>query len=448
MTWGTLALALATSLGAPLAASESPAELLSRYLQIDTSNPPGGEAAAAEFLAELLHREGVATRLLVSPGGRTNLYARLDGGQRAEGSIVLMHHMDVVPPAEGWTVEPFSGMRLDGFLWGPGAVDDKSLGIAQLLGFLEVAREGGDLAHDLILLAVADEETGGAEGTAWILDRHPELFADTVGVLTEGGSNRVFKEKTFWWGIEVAQKRPLWLEIETRGRPGHGSKIDLHSAPNQILRALNGVLDLPREYRLVPEVRTYFESVAALAPQDDDWLAGVEAAIASDRIEGYLRPGQHNLFLDTIQVTVLDAGQQVNAIPDRARARIDVRALPDTDLDALLHRIRTALGDKAEVRVLLDAPPVEPSPTDSVLFRCLQSALADQAPSIPMMIAGVTDARHFRRLGIPAYGFSPFAAGLGDAQGVHGSDERLSEKIFERGVLTMTRVVRDCAGAR
>jgi acetylornithine deacetylase/succinyl-diaminopimelate desuccinylase-like protein len=351
-----------------------------------------------------------------------------------------------VPPAEGWTVEPFSGARQDGFLWGPGAVDDKSLGIAHLLGFLESARADEDLAHDLILLAVADEETGGAQGTAWILERHPELFADTVGVLTEGGSNRVFNEKTFWWGIEVAQKRPLWLEVETRGRPGHGSRIDLHSAPNQLLRALNGVLDLPREYRLVPEVRSYFESIASLAPQHDDWLSRAEAALASERMEGFLQPGQHNLFLDTIQVTVLDSGQQVNAIPNRARAQIDVRALPDADLDALLNRIQSALGDNVEVRVLLDAPPVEPSPADSTLFLCLQESLADRAPAVPMMIAGVTDARHFRRLGIPAYGFSPFAAGFGDAQGVHGSDERISEQIFERGVVTMTRVIRDCTG--
>ena len=439
------ALALGLLAAAPSKADTS-AELLRAYLRIDTSNPPGGEAAAAAFLAEHLHRERIPTKLLVSPGGRTSLYARLEGGPGASGTLVLLHHMDVVPPGDGWSVPPFSGERRDGFLWGAGAVDDKSLGIAHLQAFLELRRSGADLAHHIVLLAVADEETGGSEGTAWILERHADLFTDTRAVLTEGGSNRVFDGRTQWWGIEVAQKRPLWLEIVTEGRAGHGSALDLHSAPNKLVHALSGLLDMPREYRVTDEARVFFDALDELKPAGTPrWIDKVEAAIESDRIERVLPPGQHNLFLDTAQITLLESGRQVNAIPHRARALVDVRALPDTDTAELLSRIRTAVGGQARVRVILDEPASDPSPTTDPTYRCLEATLGRSAAVVPTFIAGVTDARHFRRRGIPSYGLSPFPIGSEDAQGVHGTDERLAETAFERGVEIMVDLLESCA---
>ena len=444
---GAIALTLVALASGPARAAESTTGLLQQYLRIDTSNPPGGEAEAAGFLAALLHRQGLATQLLVSPGGRTNLYARLDGGPRAQGAIVLMHHMDVVPPASGWSAPPFSGELGEGFIWGAGAVDDKSLGIAHLVAFLELARRGAPLAHDLIFLAVADEETGGSEGTAWLLERHGDLFADTLAVLTEGGNNRAFRGRLAWWGVEVAQKRPLWLEVSARGRAGHGSTADLATAPAQLLRGLSRLLERPRKYRITDETRAFFASLERLAPSDrKPWLERVEGAIRRGTIERQLPPGQHNLFLDTLQVTVLEAGRQVNAVPARARAMIDIRLLPDTDTDRLLEEIGDLLGPDISVEVLLRAPPAQPSPTDTPIYACLERTLGSSAPVVPSFIVGVTDARYFRQRGIPAYGFSPFELAPGDAQGVHGVDERISERAFERGVTTMTELVSACVG--
>lgn len=438
---------LAASVAQPASGepASSASDLLVRYLRIDSSNPPGNEADAARFLADRLHRRGVPTRLLVSPEGRTSLYARLDGGPKAEGTLVLLHHMDVVPPGPGWSTEPFSGERRDGFVWGAGAVDDKSLGIAHLMAFLDRHRRGGELAHHLVFLAVADEETGGRQGTGWLLERHPDLFDDVVGVWTEGGSNRTFDGRIQWWGVEVAQKRPLWLELTTQGKPGHGSKLDLHTAPHRLVRALDRLLERPRVYRITDEARLFFSSVGAIGGGfGDDWLPRLEQAIAAGRAETTLRPGQHNLFLDTFQITRLEAGRQVNVIPRRARALIDVRVLPDTDTDDLLADLRATLGPEVRIEVVLDAPAVPPSPTDTPLYRCLEPVLEPRAPLVPTFIAGVTDARYFRQRGIPAYGLSPFAIGLGDAYGVHGVNERISVEVFETGVERMIELVRRC----
>jgi|GEM_PF-4265402 len=94
--------------------------LLSRYIQIDTTNPPGNELKAAQFLQAILDREGIGSRIIESAPGRANIFARLkgDGSKKA---LVLMHHMDVVPADGGlWKVPPFSGAIKNGEIWGRG----------------------------------------------------------------------------------------------------------------------------------------------------------------------------------------------------------------------------------------------------------------------------------------------------------------------------------------
>ncbi len=210
---------------APTRLSEA-ALWLQQYLRIDTTNPPGREQRAAAFLAGILHREGINTRTLVSPQGRTSLWARLAAPGSNGRAILLLHHTDVVPAGPGWTVPPFAGLVRDGRLWGRGAVDDKSLGIAQLAAFVSLKRRKVPLARDVIYLAVADEENGGGQGVGWLMQQHPNLFKGVEGVVGEGGRAQVSGDgRILWWGIEVAQKRPLWLRVTTFGRGGHGSSI-------------------------------------------------------------------------------------------------------------------------------------------------------------------------------------------------------------------------------
>jgi acetylornithine deacetylase/succinyl-diaminopimelate desuccinylase-like protein len=214
-----------------------PAEWLRGYLRFDTTNPPGGEAAAVAYLARILHRNGIATQTLVAPGGRASLYARLEGRREGDG-LLLHHHVDVVAPGPDWTVPPFEGMVRDGALWGRGAIDVKSLGIAHLATLVALRREGIQPERDVAFLAVADEESGGASGTAWLWRHHPELFEGIGAVYCEGGTNRAPRGNVEWWGLEVAQKRPLWLRVTAHGRPGHASGLNPHSAMHKLIGAL------------------------------------------------------------------------------------------------------------------------------------------------------------------------------------------------------------------
>jgi acetylornithine deacetylase/succinyl-diaminopimelate desuccinylase-like protein len=422
------------------------ARWLQSYVQIDTTNPPGHEERAASLLSDILHREGIATSLYVSPSGRVNLYAKLDSGHPERGAIVLLHHMDVVPPGSDWQLDPFGGVIHDGELWGRGAIDDKSLGIAHLAAFLALHRSHATLTRDVVFLSTSDEESGGGNGTGWLFEAHPELFDKVAGVLTEGGSNRSVGDRVLWWGVEVTQKRPLWLRVSARGEGGHASRLDRNTATDRLVEGLARVVRRPPQWHLSPDAENYFEDIARFqSARYRDAYMHLDEIAADGRLTDYLLPGQPTYFLDTVQVTQLHAGDRVNVIPTKATATLDARLLPDTDSQGFLDSIKTLLGPGFHVEVLLESPPAAASPSSGPIWDCVADVLGESAPVVPSFIAGVTDARYFRQHGVPAYGVSPFLLDGVEMRGVHGVDEAIPLDAFERGVETMTRILRRCA---
>ena len=427
----------------PAASLSEAAGWLQEYLRIDTSNPPGNEGRAADFLAGILQREGIPYRIFKSPQGRANLYARLASPRSGGRALVLVHHMDVVPAGPGWTIGPFSGKVRDGSLWGRGALDDKCLGVLHLAALIDLKRRGSPLERDVIFLAVADEESGGLQGTGWLLAQHPELFQGVEAVVGEGGRNQVTPAgKLFWWGVEVAQKRPLWLEVATTGRPGHGSGVNPASASHVLIQGLARLLAAPPRWRVSPPVRAHAHAIAP--HQNPHWrrvFSNIDAVITPTGPKEFLLPGMASLFLDTVQVTVVRVGNRINVIPGRALAQIDVRLLPDTDAGAFLADVERRLGEGFDVKVVLTAPPSPPSPTAGRFYEALQRALRREGPVVPAFISGFTDSRYFRQRGIPAYGFLPLKLGPGDTEGIHGPDEHISLAELDRGVERMRRVL-------
>jgi acetylornithine deacetylase/succinyl-diaminopimelate desuccinylase-like protein len=426
----------------PVRLSEA-AAWLRGYLRIDTSNPPGNERQAASYLAALLAHEDFAPRLWLSPGGRASLSARLSSPRSGGRAVLLLHHMDVVAPGPGWTVPPFAGLVRDGRMWGRGALDDKSLGIADFAALVDLRRKRASLERDVVFLAVADEESGGQEGTAWLLERHPELFAGVEAVVCEGGRSQVAGGRLMWWGVEVAQKRPLWLEVTATGRGGHGSGLNPESANHQLIAGLARLLALPAEWRVTPAARRYLQSIAPLQPQH--WrrlLANIDQAIDPRRgPREFLFPGMGNLLVDTVQVTVVAGGERINVVPEEARAQLDIRLLPDTDGAAFLARVHGALGPDLRVKVLLTAPPSQPSPAAGRLYTAVEQTLGKEAPVAPALIPGFTDSHFFRERSIPAYGLSPFVLDAADTRGIHGPDEHIPLAELDRGVDRMRRLL-------
>jgi len=422
-------------------------EALIQYLRIDTSNPPGNETAGAKFLQERLAKEGIAATLVGSDPTRQSLYARLSSGTN-EKALLLLHHIDVVPVmATEWTKPAFAGLREGGYIWGRGAIDDKSLGIAQLMAFLELKRRNVRLKRDVILLAVADEEQGSKHGLGELMASRSDLFANVGYVLNEGGANETVIDRVTLWGIEVQQKVPLWLRLTATGAGGHAAGVPPDGgAAAKLVRALAAIDRIETPYRLTPAVMQLFRASGALRKDArGELLRTITNPPDAAKIDDVLPPGYRVLLRDTIAITHLDAGRSVNALPAKAIAEIDVRLLPESDPLPMLDRIRQAAGKGIEIDVLLQGQPTPASSTDTDLYRLLVRDLqaAYPAPVVPYVTAGTSDSRWFRARGITAYGVFPFKVNYYDAGTSHGADERIRARFFPDGVRLMRRIVAD-----
>jgi acetylornithine deacetylase/succinyl-diaminopimelate desuccinylase-like protein len=173
--------------------------LLSDLIRINTTNPPGNETEAAKYLAQNLEKEGLKCELFESAPGRGSIVTRLKG-KKTKPSLLLLSHLDVVAanPKE-WSVDPFGGIIKEGFVWGRGAVDMKSMTAMEVMVMKLLKRNDAKLKGDVILAATADEEKGGEAGAGWLVRNHPEkIQADYV--INEGGrtSNSNKRKKHFY----------------------------------------------------------------------------------------------------------------------------------------------------------------------------------------------------------------------------------------------------------
>jgi acetylornithine deacetylase/succinyl-diaminopimelate desuccinylase-like protein len=455
MTRTASALALFVMLGAsPISAQTRPVdwhsiasesqEILGDYLRINTTNPPGNELAAARFLKSILDREGIEAAILdtteLGPN-RANLYARLRGNG-SKRAIALVHHMDVVPAtAASWSVDPFSGVVKDGYIWGRGAIDMKGTGVAQLMAMIALKRSGAPLNRDIVFIANADEELTSTGGITFVA-RHPDLLKDVEYLITEGADNSIDNERVVYFAVGVAEKRTFWQRLTVNGVPSHGSRPTKQNPVPRLVTALYRISQFETPLHVTPGVDKFFRDVARTYPEPQrSWLSNVRSALENPKARDWiLSDVSWNAFLrNTISLTGLTGSNKTNVIPGVATADIDVRLLPDQDPAGFLETLKAVVGDTAVHFTTLLQPktPLE-SPIDTELFRAIEKAAHEREPSAfvttPMETAA-TDRPTYRKLGITTYGFSPFLIPRTEIQrGMHGNDERLSVANVGYGV--------------
>src|SRR5216117_1261902 len=417
--------------------------LLSQYLRINTTNPPGNEIAAARWLAQVLQREGIEARIFEPAPGKANLYARLAGDGSAR-PIILLNHMDVVVASPEYrSVDPFSGLIKDGYIWGRGALDMKGEAIAQLMTLLALRRAHLPLKRDIIFLATADEEIGAGVGAAWIEDRQPGLVKDAEFLLNEGGLTRSDGHGGVqYYGIGTTEKSPFWLDAIARGTAGHGSRPTPDNPVHRLVRALNKIAAWQTPLIVTPTVERSFRDLATIEPDSTlhGWLGDLRSALKdSNAVRTITADLTYNALLrNTISITGLKGSDKTNVIPPIATAALDVRLLPGQDPAAFLADLVRVVGDTA-VTFRPQGPnwPATESSTETEMFRAITAvAHARQSNALvtTVMLPGFTDSHHFRRMGIASYGLSPFPLTLGDTRGVHGTDERISIDALRFGV--------------
>ena len=428
------------------------ASFLSRYIQIDTTNPPGNEIKAAEFLKSIFDREGIEARIIESAPGRANLYAVLRGdGSRK--SLILLNHMDVVPADEKlWKEKPFGGELKDGVIWGRGALDDKGPAIMELAALLALKRHKIALKSDVVFLGTADEEAGGALGAGYLLAKHPDLFNNVGVVFNEGGGIRVGEDgHARVYSVSVAEKTPLWLRLTATGTPGHGSAPGNDMALHKLIAALNRIMRYESPIKVVPEVQKFYADTAQTAPESrrtgyrDLRRALEDSAFRSEFLADARERGTVS---NTIAITRITGSAKVNVISGMATAEIDIRLLPGEDPKIMINELRRLIDDDSiNIEVLLSFPAAL-SPPHPEAMRVITEFAKSHDPGVPVvspLVRGFTDCHFFREKGIPCLGFMPRRTPPSSEGLVHGVDERIHLESFNFGIRAMYEIVRRLA---
>jgi len=428
------------------AVQQEATRLLSAYVRINTTNPPGNELAAARFLAARFQQAGIETQVFESAAGRGAVLARVKGTD-AGRPVVLLNHLDVVPAnPEGWDVPPFAGVVRDGYVYGRGALDCKGVGTVDAMTLLLLKRQGVALHRDVIFLGTADEEAGGQMGAGWMAAQHLDAVRNAEFVLNEGGHILVLPSGDRVYEVAVSEKTPCWLRLTATGAAGHGSAPPPDTSVTRLLRALDRLGQYQPEVRVVPEVQAYYAARAALQSEGlRASYADLRAALAEPGFRTEFLSAPHNAALvrNTLTPTVLRAGDKTNVIPRSATAELDCRLLPDEDPDRFLRTIKDTIADpEVTVEVLLNFPPSS-SPTDTALFKAIRGlADRDGAPVVPSVLTGFTDSHYFRAHDIVSYGFTPFALSEDETNREHGTNERLSTENLREGTRRLVDLLR------
>jgi acetylornithine deacetylase/succinyl-diaminopimelate desuccinylase-like protein len=423
-------------------------ELLSQYLQIDTTNPPGNENKGVEFFAGILEKEGFEYKTYEAASGRSSIKAVLPGSGE-KGAVILLNHIDVVPArADEWSVDPFSGAVKDGFIYGRGALDMKSLGILELLALLEIKKQGLTPNRDIMFLAVADEETGGAKGAQYLLDNYPDEFQADL-VLNEGGFGLtdVLADRPLFM-IATAEKGVCQLKLTRTGSPGHGSTPHGDNALEKMVQGLSRVLVEENPLIVTPLIAEYFKQLATewefLKPYLEDGRAEtlIDVLTQSGMID---IPQMSAMLRNTFSLNRLHSGNKTNVIPSRAEAEFDIRLLPGTEPDAVIDRIENVLADKnIKVEPIKKARASE-SPMDTEDFSVIKNVHLEHYPdalAVASLLFGASDSRFFRKKGIPCYGVCPMLINMEELSRIHGIDERISDDNMIKGSRVFTDIVK------
>jgi acetylornithine deacetylase/succinyl-diaminopimelate desuccinylase-like protein len=430
----------------------TPVELLQQLIRFDTTNPPGNEADCIAYLRGLLDDAGCEVDLYAKDPARPNLVSRLRGsGERAP--LLLQGHVDVVTTsAQSWTRPPFGGELVDGWVWGRGALDMKG-GVAMMISaFLRAARDGAELPGDVVLAIVVDEEAGGDYGAKFLVEEHAHLFEGVQYSLGEFGGFTLEVGGKQMYPIQVAEKQICWLKATIRGRGGHGA-FPQRGGTMARLGTLLRDLDRKRTpIHVTPAARAMFEGFAAALrrPQADLFRALLRPRL-TDRVLPLLRERAlttEPLFRTTVNATIVRAGEKVNVVPATIEVELDARALPGFGPDEVIAEVQELVGDD----ITLELVRYDPGPPEPRLdqFETLAGILRELEPvaiPVPMLQAGVTDARFFARLGIQNYGFLPLRL-PGDfrfANLVHAADERVPADAIEFGAEAVFRALRRLA---
>lgn len=426
-----------------------PVELLRELIRVDTTNPPGHEAAAAAIISQALRDHDIRVETYAKDPHRPNVIARISGRGVAP-PFLMQGHTDVVPTADQrWTHDPFAGEVIDGWVWGRGALDMKGPLVMMIDALVRVATSGRPPAGDVILAAVADEERLGTNGARFLVEEHPEIFDGVRFCIGEFGGFPFHLDGTKFYPIQVAERIGVYLELTFEGPAGHGSLGVDDAAMAKMGKALVALDRKKMPITITPAARLMLEGLvehtsgvarAAIRRLLNPRTAGATLKVLGSQL-GLLEP----MLRSTVSPTTVSGGESPNVIPPQVTLGLDGRMLPGVTVDEMVRDLRAIVGDDVTITPHTDGSTSQADP-DMGLFPVMRDAIVELDPEavpLPFLMPAVTDGRWFAELGIQPYGFHPMnlPEDFNFQTTVHAADERIPVGALDFGATAITHVI-------
>jgi acetylornithine deacetylase/succinyl-diaminopimelate desuccinylase-like protein len=412
-------------------------------VRLDSADPPGNEKPVADYLQEVLKREGIDVQTFALEAHRPNVVARLKGnGSRRP--LLIMAHTDTVnvDPAK-WTHPPFSAAIDGGHIYGRGTLDDKDNVATGLMIMLMLKRQKVPLSRDVVFLAESGEEGATQVGIQFMVERHFDAI-NAEYCLAEGGNVRREGGKVKYAAVQTLEKLPRAIELTSRGVAGHGSVPLKSNAIVHLSGAVQRVAEWRTPIRLNDITEVYFERLASISSGEQaqayrNALDPKTAAAADDYFMAN-EPRHSSMLRTSISPNMIQGGYRINVIPSEARATLDVRLLPDEDPEAILAGVRKIVNDPG-IQVewaKRNERPAGNSRLGTDAFKAIEAAATRTyaAVTLPFMNTGATDMAFLRARGIQCYGLGPAVDMEDEAKGFaqHSDQERVLESELYRFV--------------
>ena len=419
--------------------------IFKELVEINTTHDRGS-TDAANAIARRLKAAGFAAEdvIVVAPSAhpnKGNVVVRYHGSSRV-APVLFLGHLDVVEArAEDWSVDPFKFTEKDGWFYGRGTIDMKDGDAALAASLIRLKREGFVPQRDIIVALTADEEAGGdSNGPAFLLKEHRALIDAGLVVNLDGGGGGFKDGKRVLLEIGTSEKTYVTFTLETTSPGGHGSLPGPDNAIYRLAAGLGRIEAYKFPVRLTATTRASFAQFAVLEPGPDSADMTAVSQVTPDlaAAERLSHSPYYNAQLRTTCVaTLISGGHAENALPQRAKSRIQCRMIPGDTAEETQSRLVGALND-ARISVTLDAPPIV-SPESPLTPKFVKSVTAvvhsmwPGVPLVPTMATGFSDDRQTRNAGIPSYDVSGIWAEM-DENRAHGRDERVSQKAFDESL--------------
>lgn len=432
---------------------------LQALVQIDSTNPPGNETRVVEYVKKVFDAEGIPSIVVAKDPARANLIARIKGNGSKKPLLIMGHSDTVKVDPSKWTIPPFSGARVGGYVYGRGVIDDKSDLFAAMMTTILLKRTGAKLDRDVIFVTEAGEEGSSGFGINYLISDHwkdieAEICLAEAGGVTRRGGKAVFAT------IETTEKVPRGTKLVATGPSGHGSRPMRGNAIAHLSEAVAKIAAWDPPMRLNDTTRTYFEKLATISEPAEaqrfrDLLNPAKSAAAREYM-AVNEPTFYSMLHTSVSPNIIQGGFQTNVIPSEATATLDIRALPDEDMTAFYELMRKVINDPA-VQIGPSGtggqrPIPPPSSIASDAYHSLEAAFQSvyHVPVLPLMQTGATDMAQLRAKGVQCYGVGVMADEEDTLKGfgVHSDQERLLEEAVYKHLELFWKAVTSIAGAK